>query len=102
MMLSAGIQLAGPHLTPESFAAGLQRAHFANPPHRSNPGKVTVGPGNHSYLEDATIIWWNPSQDDADYATQGGFCYIDAGARRRLGGYGTGDPGLFAQSCGRY
>jgi hypothetical protein len=102
MMLSAGVQLAGPHLTPQSFAAGLIRAKFPNPPHRNNPGKVTVGPGNHSYIEDATIVWFNPSQDDADYGTQGGFCYIDAGKRRRLGEYGHGDPGLFNQPCGRY
>jgi hypothetical protein len=102
LMLAAGIQMAGPHLTPESFAAGLQRAKWANPPHRNNPGRVTVSPGTHSYMEDATIIWWNPSQSDPEYATQSGFCYIDAGKRRRLGGYGKGDPGLFNQPCGRY
>jgi hypothetical protein len=102
MMLAAGIQMAGPHLTPESFAAGLQRAKWGNPPHRNNPGKVTVSPGTHSYIEDAAIIWWDPTLASDEYGTNGGFCYIDHGKRRRLGGYGKGDPGLFTTACGRY
>lgn len=102
LMLASGVQLAGPHLTPASFAAGLQRAKWANPPHRNNPGKVSVAPGNHSYIEDAATIWWNPTSASEDYGTQGGFCYVDRGARRRLGGYRAGDPGLFEGNCGRY
>lgn len=102
LMLAAGVQLAGPHLTPASFAAGLQRAKWANPPHKNNPGKVTVAPGNHSYIEDAAVIWWDSTLNSEEYATNGGFCYVDRGQRRRLGGYRAGDPGLFEGPCGRY
>lgn len=101
LVLFSGIQLAGPHLTPESFAAGLMRAKWPNPPHKNTPGKVTVSPGTHSYMEDASIIWWSPTEASEDYATRGGFCYVDGGKRRRLGQYTPGDPGLFTGPCGR-
>ncbi|MDQ1437150.1 MAG: hypothetical protein QOK43_779 [Acidimicrobiaceae bacterium] len=101
LVLFSGLQLAGPHLNPESFAAGMMRAKWPNPPHKNMPGKVTVSPGTHSFMEDAAIIWWSPSFTSEDYGQQGGFCYIDGGKRRRLGQYGKGDPGLFTTPCGR-
>jgi Periplasmic binding protein len=100
LMLASGIQMAGPHLTPESFAAGLMRTQFANPPDSHFPGRVDVGPGNHSFMDDAAVIWWNPNLQSADYQTNGGFCYLDHGKRFRLGQYPKGDPGLFGADCG--
>jgi hypothetical protein len=101
LVLFSGIQLAGPHLTPESFAAGLMRAKWPNPPHKNTPGKVTVSAGTHSFMEDASIIWFSPTEASEDYATRSGFCYVDNGKRRRLGQYGNADPGVFQGPCGR-
>lgn len=101
LMLAAGIQMAGPNLTPETFAQGLQRAQWPNPAHSNEPGKVTIGPGTHSYMEDAAVIWWHPTNGSEEYGTSGGFCYVDNGARRRLGEYPKGAPGLFGE-CLRY
>jgi len=101
LMLFAGLQMAGPHLTADSFAAGLLRAKWTNPPHRNMPGRVTIGPGTHSFMEDAAIIWWSPAYSSEDYGQQGGFCFFDGGRRWRLGQYPKADPGLFQGRCGR-
>src|SRR5437868_1214001 len=44
LMMAAGLQMAGPHLTPETFAAGLQKTVFPNPDTPLEEGKVTVRP----------------------------------------------------------
>lgn len=100
LVMAAGIQMAGPNLTPESFARGLQTAAWPNPPTEKHPGKVTVREGTHSYIEDAAVIWYDPS-NTSEYSGAGAFCYVDNGARRRLGGYPVRD-GLFERPCQRY
>lgn len=100
LMMAAGIQMAGPNLTPETFAKGLQSAAWPNPPTPKNPGKVTVGPGTHSYMEDAAAIWFDPA-NVSEYSGSGAFCYVQNGLRRRLGQWPATD-GLFARPCQRY
>lgn len=101
-VLAAGIQLAGPNLTPANFAAGLQRAKWPNPSDRSTPGKVTVAPGTHSYMEDSAVIWWDPTGGNSEYGGDGQFCYVDGGKRFRFGSYPKGAPGLFTRPCQRF
>lgn len=100
LMMAAGIQMAGPNLTPETFAKGLQTAAWPNPPTEKHPGKVTVSNGTHSYMEDAAVIWFDPS-NTSEYSGSGAFCYVDNGARRRLGAYPS-RSGLFEPPCQRY
>ena len=101
-VLAAGIQMAGPNLTPESFAAGLQRAKWPNPEHPTMPGKVTVSPGTHSYMEDAAVIWWDPASNSPEYgSTTGAFCYVEDGRRRAFGHYPK-QTGLFQRPCQRF
>lgn len=100
LVMAAGIQMAGPNLTPETFARGLQTAAWPNPPTEKHPGKVTVSTGTHSYMEDAAVIWFDPA-NTSEYSGSGAFCYVDNGARRRLGGYPT-RTGLFERPCQRY
>ena len=101
LVMAAGIQMAGPNLTPETFAKGLQTARWPNPPTEKWPGKVTVSPGTHSYMEDAAAIWWGP-ENRSEYSTGGGaFCYVDNGVRRRLGKWPAAD-GLFTRPCRRF
>lgn len=99
LMMAAGIQLAGPNLTPESFAKGLQSASWPNPPTEKYPGKVTVSPGTHSYIEDAAAIWFDPA-NTSEYSGSGAFCYVQNGLRRKLGQWPAQD-GLFTR-CQRY
>jgi hypothetical protein len=102
LVMAAGIQMAGPHLTPETFAKGLQSAAWPNPFTPHWPGKVTVSPGSHSYVDDAAAIWWDDSSR-SEYSTGGSgmFCYVENGVRRRLGAWPRND-GLFVRPCQRF
>jgi hypothetical protein len=100
LLIASGIQMAGPHLTPESFAAGLQNARFPNPEHRIMAGKVGFSGKSHSMTLDAAEIWWSraaqaPQADDG----AGAWCYVDHGARHAAGTWPTGSAGLFSQPC---
>ena len=68
-ILYAGVHMAGPNLTPETFKAGM----FARPPTGGAPeGKVTTEAGRYygknaklPYDEyqtggDVTLVWWDP------------------------------------------
>lgn len=101
LVMAAGIQMAGPRLTPETFAKGLQSAAWPNPFTQHWPGKVTVSPGNHSYVEDAAAIWFDNAGRSEYSAGDGSFCYVQNGVRRRLGQWPRND-GLFARPCERY
>ncbi len=100
LMMAAGIQLAGPNLTAQTFAKGLQSAAWPNPPTEKWPGKVTVSPGTHSYMEDATAIWFDQA-NTSEYSGSGAFCYVQNGTRRKLGAW-PADDGLFQRPCRRY
>ena len=100
LVLSAGIQMAGPHLTPQSFANGLQHTTFPNPTVPGHPeGKVTVQPGQHSYISDQTLMWFEPGRPDGSYGSPGSFCYFDGGARFALGALPKSLP-LFDDNAG--
>lgn len=102
LVLAAGIQMAGPHLTPASFGYGIQHATYPNPITWAHEGIVSIHPGQHSYISDATIEWFDPSQPNPAYNTSGSFCYFADGARLNVGAYPT-DPALFTPlSCPRY
>ena len=88
LVLASGIQAAGPGLTPETFAKGLQSLRFPNPGAGAAPYyQATVGfTGDHSMIDDEALQWWSASAP-AYYSLQpvGGWCYVDQGARWRLG-----------------
>ena len=103
LALATGIQMAGPHLTPATFAQGMAKAGFPAP----GSGRAPLfypgggfGTNDHSMVEDASIIWY--SQTDEGYTTnvrRGTFCYIDHGIRYGLGQWPTGDPKFFQEPC---
>ena len=89
LILAAGIQAAGPRLTPETFAKGLQSLRFPNPGAGAAPYfQATVGfTGDHTMVDDEALVWWS-STAPAYYSASrnvGGWCYVDQGARWRLG-----------------
>jgi hypothetical protein len=86
LLLASGIQQAGPNLTPTTFQEGLARTRFPNPKSGQAPywqAHVGFGPGDHTMIDDVSAIWW--SEQAPAYRSpirpQGGWCYIDKGAR---------------------
>jgi hypothetical protein len=101
LLIASGIQMAGPHLTPQTFAAALERTVFPNPDTSIFAGHVGFPPAlGHGMTVDAAEIWWGegrtgPTSDN----TNGAFCYVDHGARRVAGRYPLGGDPFFADPC---
>jgi hypothetical protein len=104
LLLASGIQMAGPHLTVESFRDGLRNTRFPNPIIPSlNEGAVDVRPGGYSLTSDGAE-WWYSTTDRGPFSDSGSHpgtaCYIDHGARRTLGAWPHGDAPFFvAGTC---
>lgn len=93
-LLAAGVQLAGPALTPSSFAAGLQSVRFPNPGAGEAPDyqpAVDFTDIDHTMREDIAQVWW---RDD-------NFCFVDGGRRWFADEFPYDDPGFFdsRQGC---
>lgn len=105
LILASGIQLAGPNLTPESFASGLQRARFPNPSHGVAPywqGQVGFDlPADHSLVNDFKLMWWYAANDQSGYARTGtgGLCKVEQGVRARAGTWPERRRALFEPPC---
>ena len=109
--LAAGIQLAGPNLTPLSFRDGLLR----QPPFGgsytgsvSSAGKSFGHRGiwpwetnayfDNTAVDDATFTWWSSTasgQDESGKPGVGMMMFVDGGRRFRLGALPTGEPDFF-------
>jgi hypothetical protein len=91
LLLASGIQMAGPNLTPENFAAALQRTRFPNPGAGRSPywqGAAGFGPGDFSMMDDVALVWLDRANNDNDGLTEPkAWCFIDRGARWRVGGW---------------
>lgn len=101
-VLFAGIQAAGPDLTPDSFAKGL----FST---RLNTGSVTnssVSYGRRGFwpytdyngIDDATEIWWDPAATGPDEIRKEGtgmWRYVDGGKRYTAGSWPRSDTKAF-------
>jgi hypothetical protein len=105
LMIFTGIQAAGPRLTPQNFDKGMR----AQPPH--NPGDPYVpaayfGPGDHEFIKDEALVWWDSSGTAPSGAEPGCWRLVEDG-RRYLDGDWAGrqgaDTGIFqrvpAQPC---
>ena len=109
LLLASGIQMAGPRLTPDTFAKGLWSTTFPNPGAAATPSfQATVGaePEQFSLVSDIALIWWDASNADPSRTSElpgagpGGFCYVGRGTRWSLGRWPSGDPGLFDRKKG--
>jgi hypothetical protein len=101
LLLASGIQMAGPRLTPETFAAALEKTVFPNPDTPHMQGHVGFSPRSHSMTIDAAEWWWSDT-DQSPYTDEssGTICYVEHGARRTLGKWPKreSDP-LFTGPC---
>lgn len=85
LVLASGIQMAGPHLTPTTFAEGLATAKFPNPGAGAAPywqARVGFGPNDYSMVDDVTAVWWSETAPSyRGTRPTAGWCYVDRGAR---------------------
>jgi hypothetical protein len=99
LLLAAGIQLAGPNLTPQTFEQGLLRTPFANPGAGRAPyyqARVGFDGGRHTMIADAAMYWYSRSdRGTVDPASLGAVCYVDQGRRYGFGAWPNDDPGFF-------
>jgi hypothetical protein len=99
LMAAAGIQMAGPNLTAQSFSDGLMRTEFPNPPSWQQEGRVGF-PGVHYMTQDAAVWWWgetaqSPYQDNGPLA----LCYENHGARFSGNDFPTSTDDFFVSAC---
>jgi hypothetical protein len=89
LLLASGIQMAGPNLTPATFAAALQRTEFPNPGCDGPPyyqACVGFSDGGHTMQNSFAQIAWDPTAKNPDASGKAGaYCYVAVGVRRSLG-----------------
>lgn len=84
MVLATGIQMAGPHLTPQTFAAALRDYPSRDPGHGQPPYyQALVGfTAGHGWIQDYAPVYWN--QNAQNYFTNeprtGSLCYVSYGS----------------------
>ena len=94
LVLASGLQLAGPALTPESFASELTDASFPDPGTTSFAASVGFDDGDHAMVDDVALAWWRPSTAR--------LCLVGGGTRWGFTSPPSTDPGLFdaERGCG--
>ncbi|MDQ1437718.1 MAG: hypothetical protein QOK43_1347 [Acidimicrobiaceae bacterium] len=103
LLLASGVQLAGPHLTPESFAAGLQRATFSNPPSPYHEGRVGFLGQSHSMVVDVLEYYYSSSGRSPHQADPpGSICLVDDGKRRAPGAFPPSNNADYTGRCVSY
>lgn len=100
--LFTGIQMAGPKLTPQTFAAGM----FRYPVTGGTPLTPTLSRGKHGLWpgtdwggwDDTGFLWWDPNatgEDEVGTVGTGLYQFTEMGKRYTLKDMPTEDPGLF-------
>ncbi len=101
-MMVAGIQQAGPKLTPVNFQQGLHSIGY-----RFYDDEVWAigggfGPDDFTYTDNVAEFWWDPTAiDPADNQTRGAYRYVRGGQRYRLGELPKEDPLVFKDGTTR-
>lgn len=82
LQMMNGIQLAGPNLTPETFAAGLikQGQRFYDKPSWAVGGGFLAG--RHNYVADFATLWWCDTCQDPQYLNSVGAYMYELEAER--------------------
>ena len=97
-ILFRGIQMAGPNLTPTTFAQGL----FAFPAAGGNPTSPLIAHTllNPNSQKDFTEVYWDPAATGPDETGQnaiGVLLKVDGGKRYQLGAWPRTDPNVFSR-----
>lgn len=102
LILASGIQAAGPHLTPDTFAQALQGLHYPNPGCGRAPYyQACVGfDGGFTMVSSASMIWHDPRQPGTiDPSGHTAVCYVDSGRRYVLGSWPTEPARFYGSTC---
>ena len=91
LLLASGIQMAGPNLTPETFAEGLRTTTFPNPGAAAKPfyqATVGFGPNRPAMVQDLNGFWFDPRTSWRSYEQSNRglnhnkiSCYVGLGRR---------------------
>jgi hypothetical protein len=92
-MLSIGLQMAGPALTPESFERGM----FAYPGGNGMGGNWKFGPRDYTTTDDAREIWWDPQGVSVQNGKPGTWIDTTPGKRFTGGTWPSGEPRVFTK-----
>ncbi len=91
LLLSSGIQMAGPNLNPSTFEKGLAETAFPNPGAGGPPyyqARVDFGYNDHTMTNDFGLFWWSETAPSYSSSTPtGGFCYVGRGLRFQQGAW---------------
>jgi hypothetical protein len=103
LLLASGIQMAGPHLTPQTFADALHRTVFPNPGADRGPyfqGRVGFENDTFSMRQTASTYWYDSSQGGVDDpSTPGRVCHVRHGIRYAYEEWPKEDPPYKKTSC---
>ena len=82
--MANGFQLAGPHLTPQSYQRGLQTEQRPPDPAWAVGGSFQ-DPDPWSFEKYSTFVWWNPDAIDPVTGGQGAWVYLNDARRYTTG-----------------
>lgn len=103
LLLASGIQMAGPHLTPQTFADALHRTVFPNPGADRGPyyqGRVGFEGGTYSMRQTASTFWYDLTQPGVDDpSSPGRVCHVRHGIRHAYGEWPKEEPPYKQTSC---
>lgn len=91
-LLSIGLQMAGPNITPNTFETGM----LAYPERTGEAGTWKFLPGKYTPQIDAREIYWDPEKVSSFDFRKG--AYVAVGDRIRLGGVAVEDPQVFGDA----
>ena len=95
-LVAAGLQMAGPNLTPQSFYdAMVTRGALNNGDWASKGGdphltEILFGDGDYTALSDAREVYWDANAVSPVDGSRGAFVALNNGQRYRLGGWPAG------------
>ena len=103
-LLFAGLQLAGPRLTPANFKAGMYA--IAPPDNAAKTHEAVATFGDHGFwngedpngLDNAGLLWWNPNahgEDETGKVGNGMYELVDGGERYPAGDWPSTPAKLF-------
>jgi hypothetical protein len=83
--LANGIQMAGPNLTPQTFAAAMHRIQARTPDPLWSIGGSFQSPDPWSFNKYAALIWWDPNAVDPALGDVGAYRYLYDAKRFQTG-----------------
>jgi hypothetical protein len=89
--LALGVQMAGPHLTPETFETGIYTWPGAIGP----AGTWRFTPGRYNPIQDGREIYWDPDRTSPSNGNKGTYVESEPGRRYRAGGWPPGEPSAY-------